>query len=409
MTTDQPIFALVAGETSGDQLGASLIRELREAYPAARFVGVGGDHMRRAGLEVWWDCSELAVFGLFEVLGHLPRLLRIRREIRGRLLQLRPLAFVGIDAPDFNLGLEKQLRSAGIRTVHFVSPSIWAWRPRRVHKIAKAADLVLCLFPFEPACYQGHAVAAVYVGHPLAQQIPFSSDAAAARTELGLDPGQRVIALLPGSRSSEVSRLAAPMLEAAALLAQEFPDLRFVAALANPAVAAVFRNALARMNTAVKAGARDSVKTAGNAATGMVATAPPIELIDGRARTVIAAADVVLCASGTATLETMLVNRPMVSIYRLAPATYHLVKSLKLFRTRYFALPNILAGAELVPELIQHAATGERLANEAKHWLQDAESCQALHARFTRLHHDLLGSTSSPAAAAITAMLQQQA
>lgn len=400
MTTDQPIFALVAGEVSGDQLGAALIGKLSEAYPGARFVGVGGDNMRRAGLDAWWDCSELAVFGLFEVLGHLPRLLRIRRELRRRLLQLRPLAFIGIDAPDFNLGLEQQLKSAGIRTVHYVSPTVWAWRPRRVHKIARAADLVLCLFPFEPAFYQGHGVAAVYVGHPLAEQIPFSSDAAEARVQLGLNPEQRVIALLPGSRSSEVSRLGAPMIEAATLLWREFPDLRFIVALANPTVAAVFRQALASINAAVN--------TAANTGMSAATAAPPLELFDGRAHTVMAAADVVLCASGTATLETMLVNRPMVSSYRLAPATYRLAKSLKLFRTHYFALPNILARAALVPELIQDAATGERLASEAKRWLQDAASCQALREKFTRLHEELLGSPTSPAVGAITALLQKK-
>jgi len=396
MTTDQPIFALVAGEASGDQLGAALIRELRETWPGARFVGVGGDNMRHAGLEAWWDSAELAVFGLFEVLGHLPRLWQIRRELRRRLLQLRPLAYIGIDAPDFNLGLEKQLKSAGIRTVHYVSPTVWAWRPRRAHKIAKAVDLLLCLFPFEPAFYSGYGVAAVYVGHPMADEIPLSSDAAEARGQLGLDRQQRVVALLPGSRSSEVSRLAAPMIEAAWLLSREFPDLRFVAAMANPAVAAVFRNTLASMNAGSKMEA------------GAVALAPPIELIDGRARTVMAAADVVLCASGTATLEAMLVNRPMVSSYRLAPATYRLAKSLKLLRIQHFALPNILAGAMLVPELIQQAATGERLAEEAKRWLLDPESCQALRTRFTALHHELRSNASRQAAAAIAALLQKK-
>jgi lipid-A-disaccharide synthase len=396
MTTDQPIFALVAGEASGDQLGAALIRELRETWPGARFVGVGGDNMRHAGLEAWWDSAELAVFGLFEVLGHLPRLWQIRRELRRRLLQLRPLAYIGIDAPDFNLGLEKQLKSAGIRTVHYVSPTVWAWRPRRAHKIAKAVDLLLCLFPFEPAFYSGYGVAAVYVGHPMADEIPLSSDAAEARGQLGLDRQQRVVALLPGSRSSEVSRLAAPMIEAAWLLSREFPDLRFLAAMANPAVAAVFRNALASMNAGSKMEA------------GAVALAAPIELIDGRARTVMAAADVVLCASGTATLEAMLVNRPMVSSYRLAPATYRLAKSLKLLRIQHFALPNILAGAMLVPELIQQAATGERLAEEAKRWLLDPESCQALRTRFTALHHELRSNASRQAAAAIAALLQKK-
>jgi lipid-A-disaccharide synthase len=395
MTTHQPVFALVAGEASGDQLGAALIRDLALAWPDARFVGVGGENMRRAGLETWWDCSELAVFGLFEVLGHLPRLLRIRRELRRRLVQLRPLVFIGIDAPDFNLGLERQLKSAGIRTVHYVSPTVWAWRPGRVHKIAKAVDMVLCLFPFEPAFYQGHGVAAVHVGHPLAQLIPAPFTAEEARARLGLDPDQRVIALLPGSRSSEVSRLAAPMLEAAALLLREFPDLRFVAAMANAEVADVFRKVLARAMAEVSAGT-----TSGSGA-------PPVRLLDGDALTVMAAADVVLCASGTATLEAMLVNRPLVSAYRLAPATYQMAKMLRLLRIRNFALPNILAGTTLVPELIQHAATGQRLAEEARRWLLDPDACQALRTRFSELRQDLLASPGSTAAAAIGALLQK--
>jgi lipid-A-disaccharide synthase len=352
--------------------------------------------MRRAGLEIWWDCSELAVFGLFEVLGHLPRLLRIRRELRRRLVQLRPLVFIGIDAPDFNLGLERQLKSAGIPTVHYVSPTVWAWRPRRVYKIAQAADMVLCLFPFEPAHYQGHGLAAVHVGHPLAQQVPASSDPAVARTRLGLDPGHRVIALLPGSRTGEVSRLAAPMIEAATLLSREFPDVQFVAAMANPAVAAIFRDALAAW--------RGEAGPAAEAGTG----APPVRLVDGDALTVMAAADVVLCASGTATLEAMLVNRPMVSVYRLAPATYRLAKALRLLRIRSFALPNILAGSVLVPELIQHAATGKRLADEARRWLTDPEACKALRLRFSVLRQELLASGDNTPAKAIGTVLQNR-
>jgi lipid-A-disaccharide synthase len=319
----------------------------------------------------------------------------MRRELHRKLMQIQPLAFIGIDAPDFNLGLELQLKNAGIPTVHYVSPTVWAWRPRRVHKISRAADLVLCLFPFEPDFYQGHGVAAVHVGHPLAQQLPLSSDFTAARARLGLEPHQRVIALLPGSRTSEVSRLASPMIEAAALLRREFPELRFVAAMANPAVAVVFRDAVARANSATGVGAGPGVA--------------PVEIIDGDAHSVIAAANVVLCASGTATLETMLINRPMVSTYRLAPATYWLAKGFRLFQIQNFALPNILAGSALVPELIQDAATGKRLAEEARRWLLDAEACQALRSRFSALRKELLGSAESTAAAAIATMLQKRA
>ncbi len=380
--TAQPTFALVAGEASGDQLGAALIGDLRKIHPGARFTGIGGRAMRAAGMDCWWDSEELAVFGLFEVLAHFPRLLRIRRELRRRLQQLRPDAFIGIDAPDFNLGLEQQLKSAGIRTVHYVSPAVWAWRAWRVRKIARSADLVLCLFPFEPACYRGHGISAVYVGHPMADQILLHNDATAARRELGLDPDQRLVALLPGSRAGEVSRLSAPMIEAAALLSAAHPGLGFVAAIASPRTGAIFRDALA---------ARPAAE---------------ILLVEGRPRTVMAAADVVICASGTATLEAMLVNRPLVVAYRLAATTYQLLRSLHLVKSKFFALPNILAGEALVPELIQHQVTGQRLALETTRWLQDGPSRLVLNARFEALHRELLGNASQRAASAIAELLQ---
>ena len=210
MSASKPSIALVAGEASGDQLGATLISELRKTYPDAVFTGIGGQKMRAAGMETWWDCEELAVFGLFEVLSHFPRLFSIRRELRRRLLALKPDVFIGIDAPDFNLGLESVLKRAGIRTVHYVSPTVWAWREKRVHKIARAADLVLCLFPFEPRFYQGHGVSAVYVGHPMADQISAQWEPAEARNSLGIKSSGEIIALLPGSRVGEVSRLAGP-------------------------------------------------------------------------------------------------------------------------------------------------------------------------------------------------------
>jgi lipid-A-disaccharide synthase len=244
MNPQHPVIALVAGEASGDQLGAALVEQLRLRYPQARFVGIGGQQMQKAGVEAWWDAQELAVMGLFEVLAHFPRLLKLRRELRRRLLDLQPDVFVGIDAPDFNLGLEIKLRRAGIRTVHYVSPTVWAWRKKRVRKIGRAADLVLCLFPFEPAFYEGHGVAASYVGHPMADQIDADSDPAAARTALGLDPDATTVALLPGSRVSEVSRLAAPMIEATGLLRSRQPGLQFVAAMASDAVGEIFRQAM---------------------------------------------------------------------------------------------------------------------------------------------------------------------
>lgn len=374
-------FALVAGETSGDQLGAALIGELRKRYPDARFVGIGGDRMRAAGMVCWWDSEELAVFGLFEVLAHFPRLLLIRQKLRRKLRQQPLDAFIGIDAPDFNLRLEKQLKSAGTRTVHYVSPTVWAWRAWRIRKISRATDLVLCLFPFEPRLYHESGIAAEYVGHPMADQIPLCNETIEARRRLGFEKDRIVVALLPGSRAGEVSRLSAPMIEAAALLSVKYPDAVFAVAIANPRAGAIFRDALASRGQ------------------------PEIVLIEGQPRTVIAAADVVLCASGTATLEAMLINRPIVVVYRLAEATYRLAKMLTLVKSRFIALPNILAGEALVPELIQHEATAQNMAREASRWLQDASARRILSARFEALHRELQCDGGARAAGAIADLL----
>ncbi len=378
----KPTIALVAGEASGDQLGAALIIELRKRFPTAVFVGIGGEGMRSAGMDSWWDSEELAVFGLFEVLSHFPRLYRIRRALRHRLLALRPNVFIGIDAPDFNLGLETVLKREGIKTVHYVSPTVWAWREKRIKKIARAADLVLCLFPFEPAFYQGHGVSAAYVGHPMADQISPDHDPATARRRLGMETQGTHIALLPGSRSGEVSRLAEPMIDAARILARQIPHIHFSAAMANPRVRAEFESTMKRL------------------------AMPNIRLVEGDPRSVIAAADVVLLASGTATLETLLVNRPMVVSYRLAPSSYQLAKSLKLVRTRFFSLPNILAGESLVPELIQDNANGPHMAKEVAQWLEDAERRQAVQSRFSKLHEQLRCNASARAALTVEKLLQ---
>lgn len=378
----KPTIALVAGEASGDQLGATLINELRKYHPAAEFVGIGGERMQSAGMENWWDSEQLAVFGLFEVLAHFPRLFRIRRQLRRRLLALRPDVFIGIDAPDFNLGLETALRRKGIRTVHYVSPTVWAWRQKRVRKIARAADLVLCLFPFEPAFYQGHSVPACYVGHPMADQISADDDRVTARQRLGISTQGIHIALLPGSRRGEVSKLAEPMIEAARILARKTPGIHFSAAMANAKLRSQFEVAMKRLAFG------------------------DIHLVDDNPRGVITAADVVLLASGTATLETMLINRPMVVSYRLASSSYHLAKALKLVRVKFFSLPNILAEETLVPELLQDDASGPRMAQEIMQWLEDASRRQALQIRFSELHQQLRCNASARAAKAVLELMQ---
>ena len=379
--TANPTIALVAGEASGDQLGAALVEGLREIHPGARFVGVGGDKMKAAGVDAWFDASELAVMGLFEVLSHLPRLLKLRRELARRLLDARPDVFIGIDAPDFNLGLEIRLRRAGIRTVHYVSPTIWAWREKRVRKIGRAADRVLCLFPFEPDFYAGHQVPACYVGHPLADQIDPDGDPAEARRRLGLDPGRETVALLPGSRHGEVARLAEPVIGAARLLAERRDGIQFVAAMANAEVERDFRDSMDRLGF------------------------PGISLVAGDPRGVIAAGDAVICASGTATLEVMLVNRPLVMTYKIAPSTWRVGRALKLVKLEWFSLPNILAGEKLVPELIQHEATPANLAAAVEGWLDDPQAVTALKRRFRTLHDELRLDAGRRAAAAVSDLL----
>lgn len=380
--SSQTTIALVAGEASGDQLGGKLIEALRRDYPAARFCGVGGDHMRRAGFETWWDRDELSVMGLSEIIRHLPRLIKFRRALRERLLAERPDVLIGIDAPDFNLGLELQVKRAGILTIHYVSPTVWAWRSWRTKKIARATDLVLCLFPFEPAFYKTHGVKARYTGHPMADVIQGDPDRLSARQALGLEIDGPLIALLPGSRGSEVSRLAPALLESASLLARERPAARFVAALADERTATMFREAAAAF--------------------------PDLDcdIVTGRSLDVMAAADVVVCASGTASLECMLVNRPMVVVYTVSPTTYWMFKTFKLLKSRFIALPNILAGEPLIPELKQAEANGAAIAREVGAWLDDPQRREALKARFTALHDELRCDAAASAARAVRDMLQ---
>lgn len=380
-------IALCAGEASGDTLGAGLIAQLRQRYPHAQFAGIGGEQMRAAGLDAWHDASELAVMGLAEVLRHLPRLLRLRRAFRERLLAWTPDVFVGIDAPDFNLGMERWLRERGVRTVHYVSPSVWAWREKRAEKIGRSADRVLCLFPMEPAIYARHGVDARFVGHPLADEMPLDPDRDAARRQLGLDLQRPLLALLPGSRLGEIERLGADFLSASARLLEAEPTLQIVAPMASDAARDAFQRVLAAHPDSIALGAA-------------------LRVIPGQARTLMIASDVILLASGTATLEAMLAKRPMVVAYKVAPLTYALVKGLGLLKVDHYSLPNVLAGAPVVPELMQENCTPEKLSDAVLHWLRDPAAAAALAPRFRELHEQLRCDASARAADAVAELLE---
>ena len=385
-------FALVAGEASGDLLGAGLLCELRRRHPDARFVGVGGPALRAAGMQTWFDSSELSVMGLAEVLRHLPRLLRLRARLRRRLLAYKPDVFIGIDAPDFNLGLERRLKCAGIPTVHYVSPSVWAWREQRAAKIGRSASQVLCLFPMEPAIYARHGVDARFVGHPLADAFALDPDRAAARHALALAEHCTLIALLPGSRLGEIRHLGADFLRAAALLLGERPLLRFVAPMANADCRRAF---LAQL---------DAVSAEHPA----LPLREAVSLLDGRAHEALIAADVVLLASGTAALEAMLAKRPMVVAYRVAALTARLVTGLRMLKIKRYSLPNILADEDLVPELIQRDCTPRALAAALRDWLDQPERVAALLPRFRELHLALRQNASALAADAVDGLLPGQ-
>lgn len=386
-------FALVAGEDSGDQLGADLIEALRARFPQARFVGVGGPRMRAAGFDAWHDISALSVMGVAEVLRDLPRLLRLRASLARRLAELRPDAFIGIDAPDFNLGLEKKLKSAGIRTVHYVSPSIWAWREGRAEKIGRSADRVLCLFPMEPVIYARYGVDARFVGHPLADRFALIPDRETARRDLGLDGEAPVLAVLPGSRASEIHRLGAIFIDAAQRVAAQIPNLQIVVPAANQRCAGLLRTLIetAATGNTVTASAKPSASR----------SRPPVPvLLQGHAHRAMIAADVVLLASGTAALEAMLAKRPMVVGYRIAPFTHAIVKGLGMLKTNVYSLPNVLAGKMLVPELMQRDCTPERLADAVVRLFRDTARRDELVQEFERMHLALHAGGGGAAAAA---------
>ena len=369
---------IVAGEHSGDQLGAALIAALRERAPAVECFGVAGPKMIAAGCEAWARSEELAVMGLTEVLQHLPRLLRLRSDLRRRFTAARPDVFVGIDAPEFNLLLARQLKAAGIRTVQYVSPQVWAWRQSRVRTIGASCDLVLCLLPFETEFYRQHQVPAVFVGHPLADQIPLTIDSAEARRALGLDPLTKVVALLPGSRIAEVSRLAAPFAAAAAWIATRRPGWQFLAPMASAAAREAFVREIAQ-----------------------VPDVPTIRVLDGQAQRALAAADGAIVASGTATLETLLTGRPMVVAYKVSAPTAFLLRTLKLVKVRYFSQPNLLAGRRLVPEFFQEQVQGAALGDALLQELEDRDHVRELLDEFTAVHRSLRRGGAARAAEAI--------
>ncbi len=374
-------IGLVAGESSGDNLGAGLIEALRARAPDARFVGVAGPRMKAAGCESLADSEELAVMGLFEVLHHLPRLLRLRARVRAAMLALKPDVFVGIDAPEFNLGVAPALHAAGLRTVQYVSPQVWAWRRGRASRMAGFLDLVLCLLPFERGVYDAAGLRSIFVGHPLADQLPLEPDRDAARRALGLATGARVVAVLPGSRRGEVARLAPAFAGAIAWLAARRPGLAFVVPLAGPGTRATFESALAREAPGVA-----------------------VTLVTGQAQAALTAADAVLVASGTATLETLLCKRPMVVAYRLGALTAFALRHLGLLKAPFFAQPNLLAGRLVVPELAQADVTAERLGREIERWLDSPEAVAELQALFTAIHRQLRQGASGQAAEAVLAL-----
>ena len=377
-------IALAAGEPSGDLLGADLIQSLRILYPNAAFAGITGPAMRDAGCDSWFDCRELAVMGVFEVLRHLPRLLVLRHRFQQRLLAWKPDVFIGIDAPDFNLRIGRWLKRRHIRTVHYVSPAIWAWKAQRARHMHGCTDLVLCLFPMEPPLYQSHHVAAQFVGHPMADAIPLVSDRTAARKALQLPPQRVVLAVLPGSRLGEIARLGAIFLAAAAIVMQRSrATIHIVIPAANS-------TCLERIRQQILASA---------------IPASQITVVAGHARHCMTAADVVLLASGTATLEAMLIKRPMVVGYKLNPLTYGIARLLKWVTIQHYALPNILAPMPIVPERIQHACTPDALADAVIEWLDTPAAVQRLQPICDAVHRQLRCHASERAANAIKDLL----
>jgi lipid-A-disaccharide synthase len=373
--------AMVAGEASGDQLAAHLMKALRSARPDIDFVGIGGPRMASAGLDVWWPAEKLSVRGYVEVLRHYRELSGIRKRLLQRLLAERPAAFIGVDAPDFNLWLERNLRDAGIPAIHYVSPSIWAWRGGRIKGIARSVSRMLCLFPFEPELYEKAGVPVSYVGHPFADEISPAPQRQAARERLALPASARVVALLPGSRQSELRYNAATWIDAARELHDRHPELRFLVPLTTRETRKLFEHALWERK----------------------ATDLPISILFGHARDAMMACDAALVASGTATLEAALCRAPHVIAYRMHPVSWQIMK--RMAYQPWVGLPNILEGSAVVPELLQHDATPLKLADALDALLGDEAARATQLEHFERIHTALRCDTASRAAAAILAHL----
>ena len=380
-----PTIAIVAGEVSGDTLGAGLIQALKIRYPQAKFIGIGGTKMQQQGFESLFDMEELSVMGLMEVVKHLPRLLKIRHSLIEQLLNLKPDVFIGIDAPDFNIDVELKLKQNGIKTLHYVSPSVWAWRQNRIHKIAKAVNMMLVFMPFEKAFYDKHQVPCRFIGHTLADALPLKPDRLEACQFLQIDPQQRYLAILVGSRHNEVAFLAETFIKTALLLKQQYPDIKLLVPLANEKRRQQFEQILQQ-------------------------TAPDLEMIllDGQAKQAMIAAEATLLASGTAALEAMLCKSPMVVGYKMKGSTYWLAK--RLVKTNYISLPNILANKMLVPEMIQEQCEPTLLAEKLTIYFSESEQdrryCAELRQTFTDLHRSIQQDADKLAAEAVSDILE---
>ena len=380
MAEQGPLIALIAGEASGDILGAGLMVALKQRYPQARFIGVGGEQMMAAGLNSLFAMEKLSVMGITEVLAHLPELFRLRKRLITYLLEQRPDVVIGIDSPDFTLPIERRLHDQGLKTVHYVSPSVWAWRQGRIKGIKRSIDLMLTLLPFEARCYEEHRVPVTFVGHPLADAIPLDTDMVAARAALGLAADQHILAVLPGSRGGEVDQLMPVFLKAMDQLERLDPTLHFVIPAANTARREQIQGYLDRL------------------------PGLPVPLVDGQSRTTMAAANVVLMASGTATLEGLLLGKPMVVGYRVGKVTYAIAN--RLVKSDFYSLPNLLCREGLVPELIQDDLTVKQVVSAVRHWFDQPSQADSLKARFRAVHEQLRGGASDKAAEAVQALLE---